>query len=377
MRTYSDHPVARTGVVMTSFFLCCSFAYALDNIIEKELMRSELSISAHPTKPYRTECSKPITTRCLQRAPESQKIMAFAIKESSWEGGGNSHMLLPECADNRIRVENSDKWPNSVHGFVHCKENGNSSYYGTGIMVTPYLVLTAARNLWDTDTKKEAKKVTFIPARNGDTRPFNTIKVQHFYIPEEYKNNNKSEEDYAILVLKQPVGERTGYFGLAFLCDKKLLTKTLCIIGYPADKNPTQGTHFLWKGTGQATACNRDSVRYQISTSQGQSGSGVWYQETQDEYYVVGVHVCKKPSDSEAVRLTGDRYQRIRNWIRDYAEKEINKATSYKNVRECDLSSRSIEVEGVRKLAFCPLPFLRILNLRSNSIGDAGATVLV
>ena len=115
---------------------------------------------------------------------------------------------------------------------------------GTGVMVGPDIVYTAAHNVYDNSTpvRKRSSNIKFTPGMNGDLAPFGVIDVKDIYVPNAYINqdpgtdNKKYSEDYALLRLEEPIGMRAGYFGF-HVADKSLLQKKkISIIGYAQDK---------------------------------------------------------------------------------------------------------------------------------------------
>ena len=61
-------------------------------------------------------------------------------------------------------------------------------------------------------------------------------------------------------------------------------------------------------------------IYYNIDTSGGQSGSGIWtnIQDTDDEEplpYVVGVHAYGSQDSNSGTRLTAEKAENLQNWI--------------------------------------------------------------
>ena len=79
----------------------------------------------------------------------------------------------------RTSFENASTFPYSVHGLVRV-ELGNGSYItGTGILIGPDLVLTAAHNIYDVkETKQKYASIEFIPGINEKEIPFGIFKVK-------------------------------------------------------------------------------------------------------------------------------------------------------------------------------------------------------
>ena len=70
---------------------------------------------------------------------------------------------------------------------------------GTGVLISPNLVLTAAQNVWSRRTKNENIELTFHPGQHGELREGK--KVERIFYPQGFKNKESIEEDYAFLKL--------------------------------------------------------------------------------------------------------------------------------------------------------------------------------
>ena len=127
------------------------------------------------------------------------------------------------------------------------------------------MVWTAAHNVYNEQKpiRKRYPYIRFIPGANEHYAPFGEIEVEDISAPNEYTNHKAGENDinaydYALLILKKPIGKETGYFGLhaiaeeyAILLEEKKVY--LAGYGYPEfemkdeeEKNKSSGFE-LWK----------------------------------------------------------------------------------------------------------------------------------
>jgi len=58
---------------------------------------------------------------------------------------------------------------------------------------------------------------------NGQVLPSDSVKVGEYFVSPKYIK--EETEDYGILILKEPIGEMTGYFGLACLEPEEIKKK--------------------------------------------------------------------------------------------------------------------------------------------------------
>lgn len=230
-------------------------------------------------------------------------------------------MMNAPTKDRRIKVENTQYWPFSVHGRLISTCEGDS-YLGSGTIIGSQLVLTAAHNVYIRKHAQAIDKdsIKFMPAMNGFACPYGKLEIAEIYYPKEYEYSGK--EDYALLVLKEPIANHTGCFGLKPMNKEDLKGKAAYLYGYPTDM-PGQDLylHYMWGMEGSFEIDSADDMlEYQLDTSPGQSGSGLFC-EQDGKYYVIGIHIqdanTNAPSN-HGIYLKESRIERIKGWIRDY-----------------------------------------------------------
>lgn len=130
--------------------------------------------------------------------------------------------------------------------------DGQDRLLGTGFLVGPSTVVTAAHVVYDRDTHMYRTPVQVAPARTNNTKPFGSqtvsitqCKVSDYYLEGDWR------DDWAVLYLSSPIGNTTGYLGLHWQNDFTN-TPVICY-GYP-DKvypeylpnyNPGTDSHLL------------------------------------------------------------------------------------------------------------------------------------
>ena len=305
----------------------------------------------------------------------------------------------------RTRFENTSTFPYSVHGLVRV-DRGNGSYRtGTGILIGPDLVLTAAHNICDyEETKQKYASIEFIPGINEEETPFGIFKVVESYVPDEFPKTWE-KEDYALLILEGAPGNLAGYFGL-HVAEQEIIkekNKELHIIGYPGyvrtkdERNKLKflskkGRHQLWgmKGEGWLEVDKENGeflINYaNILTTGGQSGSGVFYHDkVTGEYYVIGVHILGRGGEggyNSGTWITNSRFSQIEKWISQARKNLIarilaqNSQDGKVTIKNLNLKSLFIGDAGMEALSEFLLPEIESLDLQENHISEIGVQVL-
>jgi V8-like Glu-specific endopeptidase len=240
--------------------------------------------------------------------------------------------------DVRARVESTKKLPYSAIGLLVMTFD-NGTYIGTGAVVGRNIILTAAHNLYFHEISSEPRIIRFLPGENdGDS--FFEPTIARFHIPEEYKTSKK--EDYAIIVLNEPLGDYTGSLEMIPVPPQQLHGKEVSVGGYPSDKIIDKISQ--WVGKGEIKSVDSDFITYWIDTGQGQSGSPVFFQED-NKYKVVGVHVLGDELEraNKATLLTNARIE----WINTHSQSQNECAKVDKWWRENESTRATQEFWGI------------------------------
>lgn len=106
-------------------------------------------------------------------------------------------------------------WPNSVNGRIVATSIANNSIiYGYGTIIGPNLVLTAASTIYDRKTQQKYNSFKFYPGLDDISKDSDGVDVFEVYCSQSYIENGT--RNYGLMVLDQPIGLKTGYFGMRF-----------------------------------------------------------------------------------------------------------------------------------------------------------------
>ena len=111
------------------------------------------------------------------------------------------------------------------------RQNYPNIFFGTGILISPDIVLTVAHNIVDRPGMKARVDIRFYRGQCGILDKYH--EVEKFYVPEAYRQNASAANDYALLKLK----DRVNADNFIPLSANHNLNKEsiLTILGYPAD----------------------------------------------------------------------------------------------------------------------------------------------
>ncbi len=238
---------------------------------------------------------------------------------------------------------------------------------GTGLLIGPRHVLTAAHNLFP-DGETRPASVTVTPGRNGQSAPFGSVKSTGWSLPGAAlrgKDRIVRDFDFAVVALEREIASvrhatlgnaPLGHWGsqrlgqgtrLEPLSLETIRGRTVAACGYPGDRcgrrpfDPDDKRESCpskdhattqWISTGEAQRQpGRDRwLLHTADTAKGQSGSPVWIRFADGRRCLVGVHVDRlweygargdappvlKPVRANvAVHLRADVLQLIRSWL--------------------------------------------------------------
>ena len=216
---------------------------------------------------------------------------------------------------------------------------------GTGLLIGPRHVLTAAHALVSEDGRKVARAVTVAPGRNGPGRagaPVGTVGASAWKVHPRWRVNGRFNRrfDYALLVLEDRVADRRfsvlgnralGHWGSATAGYGTRLQPVdptsyagglVNSAGYPSDR--PFGTLWRAHGTMRLPHPSLPLAHHTIDTKPGQSGAPIWSLR-QGRRELVGVHVAPvtviaddKPQPATAnaaVLVTPVVHKQVTDWI--------------------------------------------------------------
>lgn len=256
---------------------------------------------------------------------------------------GAEYTVIRDPKDTRQRIT-----PTTVEPFRHvCQIKGSLpdptqrgasiTLAGTGTLVAPNKVLTAAHVVYRRDHKKFAQDVRVVPAKDGTGtgprhEPYGSAVAVRLDVPPDYLSGSvavAAANDYAVITLAERVSDRRprdpelgteplGWWRRLVAASEGLLQRNLEInnAGYPGDK----GGNRLYHTRNTLADTTPYFLLYLNDTATGQSGGPLWLPG--DQRPLIGVHTDGfergkgNTRQNSGVRLTAANLAVIENWLR-------------------------------------------------------------
>lgn len=211
-------------------------------------------------------------------------------------------------ADSRVIVQDTSNIPWRCICHLEVEYESGPTGVGTGFLIAPGAVMTAAHVLMDRSTfgwnkPRKARSIRVAPGRNGTLAPYGYFVSDKFKIPKLWENANTPEAaisaDFAAIMIPsgydvegERLAERLGYFGLKAYADSNVEAARMLFVnnaGYPYEADKPYGT--LWYNAGRVREVKPTYIEYMVDTEGGQSGSPIYfYNEEEQQRYVIAIH---------------------------------------------------------------------------------------
>jgi len=204
--------------------------------------------------------------------------------------------------DDRTRILDTDEFPWNTYCYLFNTfppEKVSKPFgRGTGCLVTPYMVLTCAHNIYHFDTGSYIKQTTITPGQTEE-HEWDTLEEPYGLqeIPEprvavapEFIDSNDAEFDYGAIFLDKPFPGIRTYMPLEFSSSLSV-GDIVNIAGYPASLQEETHSRALWNANDTIRYVDSEIIVYKTDISGGDSGAPILHKDSLFEpYRIVGIH---------------------------------------------------------------------------------------
>lgn len=212
--------------------------------------------------------------------------------------------------------------------------------FGTGVLITPYHVLTVAHNIFPPQAPK-TKEIIVFPGQNGPDSACH-VRADAWAISPGWRGTDcrTAGEDIGIIRLACPMNP--GFFTIKPFNVSQLLNASVSLAGYPFDRAPKARHMYLSRGsiTGhiQIQSCTGDTatgtatgqrfnaitdatslIAHDLETAPSMSGSPMWIVQAGGRF-LVALHAGRidQNTQGKAILLNEGVRRRIADWIRAF-----------------------------------------------------------
>jgi len=182
-------------------------------------------------------------------------------------------------------------------------------------------VLTAAHCVWDIAATPAGpmSHVKFAAGMDGSKPPFGDVSWASVRLLNQFKgaagyDDTAANNDFALITLSKPVGQKAGWLGLEWANGKKAVD--LSTAGYPADKE--EGT--MWSTTCPRTSfsyvdASNNIVQHTCDSTHGQSGSAMF--DTDNNVRAVLTGGGGDSGVNSALQVNHFVFRTLLNWMQE------------------------------------------------------------
>lgn len=205
--------------------------------------------------------------------------------------------------DSREQVADARTAPFSQIGLIYGYNStrGRATAAGTGWLISPDTMVTAAHNVYNREAYRRANKYrpavvkVWLGYNDDDRPPYGVRRASEIFVHEDYiRDRTKLEFDIAVIKLDQPVEKRHGW--LQIVGSSVNISKTpLGLAGFPSDiqRQPLK----MFYAYGAMVSIEGNKIIHNIDSATGQSGGPILAPHGglhSDDVRVVGVHTQGK-----------------------------------------------------------------------------------
>lgn len=205
--------------------------------------------------------------------------------------------------DDRDRVYSVTSSPYHAIVYIETYYDNNTSEQGTGFMIAPDVLLTAAHCV-KSSTGGVIEEIRVYAGKNGNSYSARTT-ADLIYTDVNYSGAGDWNDDYSYVTLNSPIGNTCGWLGLyATSNSSNLLDLDITTAGYPHDMTTGDWDGLMYVSEGTITSVNTKRIYHSADTWEGQSGSPIYYLDSDGDHVAVAIHVGTNDTYNIGKRIT-------------------------------------------------------------------------
>ncbi|MCD6533334.1 MAG: trypsin-like peptidase domain-containing protein, partial [Deltaproteobacteria bacterium] len=231
------------------------------------------------------------------------------------------------ATDDRVRVNSGyyiDQYPWKTICYLDYLVNGES-YRGSGVLISPYCVLTCGHNLWDQALRMGSTSMKVTPAQHQDSQggsiheEFGTLSGSILETNSIYLDNEGEwEYDYGVVKLGQSFPGIGSTFIPIEYDIRPAVGSAVHLAGYPGVVQNETNSYDMWYDYDRVVGYDGKDDRvllHMVDASGGQSGSPVWsLNSVARSRRLVAIHVYGY-QENGACRIVSAMEDNISAWM--------------------------------------------------------------
>ena len=223
-------------------------------------------------------------------------------------------------SDDRVRVANTTAFPFNTVVYVESEFPSGDLLAYSGVMISPYAVLTSALALYQEDLGGFAVSVELAPGqtqqREGEDllRPFGSQFATELEVPQDWFDFEATESIYGVAFITQRFPQIDRFMNLAFDLDP---AGNVNMAGYDAFAQGESESFAQWTRDGQVIGSDAIFFDHRMDDDGGAIGAPVWeFVPGTAQRNLFGINCCIASDDSAnvGVRLTSANEELISDW---------------------------------------------------------------